>query len=462
MVDDEPRIRRIMRTTLTAAGYEIDDAKTGEEALEKLRAFRPDLILLDVNMPGMSGLEACRAIRADSEVAVIMLTVRNSERDKVDALDAGADDFVTKPFSTPELMAPNSRGAAPCAGGALRVGAAPCGPLLIDFGARTVSNAVRTAHLTPKELDLLRYLTQHTNEVVPHRQLLQAVWGPDYGDQVEYLRVFIKNLRRKIEANPDDPQVITTEPWIGYRFNAAAPHSESPRRLWNLYGFSMTSSWVRFYLRRWKEATHAIRSWKRQSPAARHGDPDRRIIRRHLHAPECTPSPPLRMAGALARGGCPGITLLARRSCPFRCRWPIRRSPSISTSGSFRHRRRVAAWTRPSPSISAGTARALVSMLTAALRGRSSAGAAWWRRRKIRLARDLRRAGHEVIVVSRSNYAGHCLRCIRLFRCCRLGIYQGLRQALERYQWTMSLPVLYPPGCSSTCSMRCCVRSGSE
>jgi two-component system KDP operon response regulator KdpE len=224
VVDDEPRIRRIMRTTLTAAGYEIEDAKTGEEALEKLRAFRPDLILLDVNMPGMSGLEACRAIRADSEVAVIMLTVRNSERDKVEALDAGADDFVTKPFSTPELMA-RIRAALrrlppPSGSGQLRVG-----PLLIDFGARTVSNAVRTAHLTPKELDLLRYLTQHTNEVVPHRQLLQAVWGPDYGDQVEYLRVFIKNLRRKIEANPDDPQVITTEPWIGYRFNAAAPHS---------------------------------------------------------------------------------------------------------------------------------------------------------------------------------------------------------------------------------------------
>src|SRR4051812_26662872 len=201
-----------MRTTLTAAGYEVEDAKTGEEALDKLRGFRPDLILLDVNMPGMSGLEACRALRSGSEVAIIMLTVRNSERDKVEALDAGADDFVTKPFSTPELMA-RIRAAL------RRVPALPSGSdqqirvgsLTIDFTARTVSNAGSIAHLTPKELDLLRYLTQHAGEVVPHRQLLQAVWGPDYGDQVEYLRVFIKNLRRKIEVSPDNPLIITTE-----------------------------------------------------------------------------------------------------------------------------------------------------------------------------------------------------------------------------------------------------------
>ena len=120
MVDDEPRIRRIMRTTLTAAGYEVDDAKTGEEALEKVRAFRPDLVLLDINMPGMGGLEACRAIRADTDIAVIMLTVRNSEKDKVEALDAGADDFVTKPFSTPELMARIRAALRRVAGGAPR------------------------------------------------------------------------------------------------------------------------------------------------------------------------------------------------------------------------------------------------------------------------------------------------------------------------------------------------------
>jgi two-component system KDP operon response regulator KdpE len=208
-----------MRTTLTGAGYEVDDAKTGEETLVKVREFRPDLVLLDINMPGMGGLDTCRAIRADANVAIIMLTVRNSEADKVEALDAGADDFVTKPFSTPELLARiratlRRLPVSPSSPVRLRVGA-----LVIDFGARTVSNGKVSAHLTPKELDLLRYLTQHANEAVPHRELLQAVWGPDYGDQVDYLRVFIKNLRKKIESNPEHPEYITTEPWVGYRFN---------------------------------------------------------------------------------------------------------------------------------------------------------------------------------------------------------------------------------------------------
>ena len=219
VVDDEPQIRRIMRTALTGAGYEIDDAKTGEEALEKVREYRPDLVLLDINMPGMSGLAACRAIRADTNIAIIMLTVRDSEADKVGALDAGADDFVTKPFSTPELLA-RIRAAlrrlpvTQASPAKLRVG-----QLEIDFTARTVSNRGVSAHLTPKELDILRYLTQHPNEAVSHRELLQAVWGPDYGDQVDYLRVFIKNLRKKIELNSEHPEYITTEPWVGYRFN---------------------------------------------------------------------------------------------------------------------------------------------------------------------------------------------------------------------------------------------------
>ena len=219
VVDDEPQIRRIMRTTLTSAGYEVDDAKTGEEALLKVREFRPDLVLLDINMPGMGGLAACRAMRKDANLAIIMLTVHNTEAAKVETLDAGADDFVTNPYSTPELLAriraalrrlPVPQSAA----SRLHIG-----ELTIDFTARTVTNGAATTHLTPKELDLLRYLTQHANEAVPHRELLQAVWGPDYGDQVEYLRVFIKSLRKKIEPNPDHPQYITTEPWVGYRFN---------------------------------------------------------------------------------------------------------------------------------------------------------------------------------------------------------------------------------------------------
>jgi two-component system KDP operon response regulator KdpE len=220
VIDDEPQIRRTLRAALTAAGYEVDDARTGEQGLEKVREYRPDLVLLDINMPGMGGLAACRAIRADTGVGIIMLTVRNSEQDKIEALDAGADDFVTKPFSTPELLAriraalrrvPASSQSTPA-----RV---TVGRLTIDFSARTVFNGTATSHLTPKELDLIRYLIQHANEAVRHRELLQAVWGPDYGDQVDYLRVFVRNLRKKVETNPDQPEYITTEPWVGYRFN---------------------------------------------------------------------------------------------------------------------------------------------------------------------------------------------------------------------------------------------------
>ena len=198
----------------------MDDAKNGEQALEKVREYRPDLVLLDINMPGLGGLAACRAIRADAGVGIIMLTVRNSEEDKIEALDAGADDFITKPFSMPELLA-RIRAAL------RRIPASPqsaqarlrVGSLVIDFTARTVFNGSATSHLTPKELDLIRYLTQHANQAVRHRELLQAVWGPDYGDQVDYLRVFIRNLRKKVETNPDHPEYITTEPWVGYRFN---------------------------------------------------------------------------------------------------------------------------------------------------------------------------------------------------------------------------------------------------
>lgn len=225
VVDDEPQIRRIMRTALTTAGYEVEDAKTGEDALGKLRDYRPDLVLLDINMPGMGGLAACRAIRADPNVAIVMLTVHNTEAAKVEALDAGADDFVSKPFSTPELLA-RIRAVL------RRVPAAQSSPsrlriddLTIDFVARSVTQGMTTAHLTPKELDLLRYLTQHANEAVSHRELLQAVWGPDYGDQVDYLRAFIKSLRKKIELNPDHPQYIATEPWVGYRFKGTPESS---------------------------------------------------------------------------------------------------------------------------------------------------------------------------------------------------------------------------------------------
>ena len=219
VIDDEPQIRRIMRTTLITAGYEVDDTKTAEEGLEKVREFRPDLVLLDINMPGMGGLAACREIRADPNVAIIMLTVHNTEAAKVEALDAGADDFVTKPFSTPELLARIRAALRRIPAGQSAPSRLRIGEITIDFAARTVARGTSNAHLTPKELDLLRYLTQHANEAVPHRELLQAVWGPDYGDQVDYLRAFIKSLRKKVEPDPEHPQYIMTEPWIGYRFN---------------------------------------------------------------------------------------------------------------------------------------------------------------------------------------------------------------------------------------------------
>jgi two-component system, OmpR family, KDP operon response regulator KdpE len=221
VIDDEPQIRRLMRTTLVSAGYEVDDARTGEDGLEKVAVYHPDLVLLDINMPGMGGLATCEALRMDKNIAIIMLTVRDSEADKVAALDAGADDFITKPFSTPELLARIRAALRRVPVSQASPAKIQIGTLVIDFVDRTVSRGGKPAHLTPKELDLLRYLTQHPNQVVSHRELLQAIWGPDYGSQVDYLRVFIKNLRKKIEKNPDRPEFITTEPWVGYRFNGS-------------------------------------------------------------------------------------------------------------------------------------------------------------------------------------------------------------------------------------------------
>ncbi|MGD0920129.1 MAG: response regulator transcription factor [Terriglobia bacterium] len=225
-VDDEPQIRRVMRTTLAARGYEVDDARSGEEALEKLRAGRYDLVLLDINMPGMGGVETCRTIRQERhgvELAIIMLTVRSAENDKIEALDAGADDYVTKPFSTPELLA-RIRAALrrmPLTG--LEPPRINLDDVEIDFESRQVKRHGREVRLTPKEFDLLRYFVTHPNKAIPHRELLQAVWGPDYGDELEYLRVFINQLRKKIEPQPSKPKYLLTEPWVGYRFQFPQP-----------------------------------------------------------------------------------------------------------------------------------------------------------------------------------------------------------------------------------------------
>jgi len=220
IVDDDPQIRRTLRATLVPQGYAVSDARSGEEALEKLRAEKTDVVLLDLHMPGMGGLAACREIRRYSDVAIIVLTVRDAETDKVQALDAGADDYITKPFGTPELLA-RIRAAL------RRLSPSPdTGPkalhlegLTIDFAARRVHVRNGDVRLTPKEFDLLRYLVSNANVVVPHRKILQAVWGPDYGDEVEYLRVFMNHLRKKIEPNPARPKYLLTEPWVGYRFS---------------------------------------------------------------------------------------------------------------------------------------------------------------------------------------------------------------------------------------------------
>src|ERR1700689_5003496 len=212
IVDDEPQIRRVLRTTLTSQGYTVAEARTGDEALEQIRVERPDLILLDVNMPGISGLETCREIRASSDIPIIMLTVRGTEKDKVQALDAGADDYVTKPFGSEELMArirAGLRRAAPAESMPPFVSS----ELKIDFEKRVVSLKGQAVRLTPKEFELLRHLVANQGKAQGHRRLLQAVWGPDYGEETEYLRVFINQLRKKIEPDPKNPRYIHTEPW---------------------------------------------------------------------------------------------------------------------------------------------------------------------------------------------------------------------------------------------------------
>ncbi len=217
VVDDEPQIRRTMRTTLSEHGYSIVEARTGEEALGKFSAERPDLVLLDMNMPGMDGLETCREIRSGSDVPIIMLTVRNAERDKVRALDAGADDYVVKPFGIQELLA-RIRAALRRSSANLSAVVVTSKELNIDFEKRLIEVRGRPIHLAPKEFNLLGVLVRNHGKPVSHRRLLQAVWGPEYGNETEYLRVTINQLRKKIEPDPAKPQYILTEPWIGYRF----------------------------------------------------------------------------------------------------------------------------------------------------------------------------------------------------------------------------------------------------
>ncbi|HVS88769.1 MAG TPA: response regulator transcription factor [Candidatus Acidoferrum sp.] len=217
VVDDEPQIRRVMRSTLSSQGYTVTEAKTGEEALDSIRKERPDLVLLDVNMPGMGGIETCREIRRSSDAPIIMLTVRKAERDKVLALDAGADDYVVKPFGMEELLA-RIRASLRRSSPGDAIPAFVSRDVTIDFESRRLTVRGRDVHLTPKEFDVLKYLVANLGKPLTHRRLLQAVWGPDYGEETENLRVVINQLRKKIESDPAQPKFILTEPWVGYRF----------------------------------------------------------------------------------------------------------------------------------------------------------------------------------------------------------------------------------------------------
>jgi two-component system KDP operon response regulator KdpE len=216
VVDDEAQITRVLRTALSAQGYDVRTANDPEEALLLFAEWSPDLVVTDLMMPGISGVELCQKIRASAATPIIVLSVRDQERVKVEALDAGADDYVTKPFSIQELLA---RVRAHLRRAPDRTPEAPIenGDFVIDAGAYTATVNGRSLHLTPTEFQLLLYLARHAGKAVSHRALLTAVWGSQSAHQPEYLRVFIGQLRRKLEVE-DGKQYIQTEPWIGYRF----------------------------------------------------------------------------------------------------------------------------------------------------------------------------------------------------------------------------------------------------
>jgi len=219
VVDDESQITRVLRTSLSSQGYDIRVANDGETALEIMKDWTPDLVITDLSMPNMDGLELCRRLRPATKIPIIVLSVRGEEKTKVQALDAGADDYVTKPFGIEELLArvrANLRRAPAAENG--QAALIEIGDFRIDLAAHKVTVCSREVHLTPKEFDLLTYLARHPGKVVTHRNLLSAIWGGQNTEQVEYLRVFVGQLRKKLEPETSSPRYIVTEPWVGYRF----------------------------------------------------------------------------------------------------------------------------------------------------------------------------------------------------------------------------------------------------
>jgi two-component system KDP operon response regulator KdpE len=229
VVDDEPQIRRVLRATLSSSGYDVIEAKDGQEAVDMVMRERPALILMDVNMPVMNGLEACSKIRLSFDGPIIMVTVRNSEHDKILALDSGADDFVVKPFATGELLA-RIRAALRRSAAEEQLPKIETRELSVDLENRRVEVRGERVHLGPKEFDVLRVLMIHQGKPLTHKKILQTVWGPDHGEETENLRVVINQLRKKIEKDSARPRYILTEPWLGYRFQFPDVASERPPR----------------------------------------------------------------------------------------------------------------------------------------------------------------------------------------------------------------------------------------
>ena len=218
IVDDEPSILATMAPLLRAKGYEVATATTGYAALEAVDRQPPQLVILDLTLPDLDGIEVCRRLREGRAIPIVVLSARGAEPDKVAALDGGADDYVTKPFGAEELLARirvalrRTETAPPPSGPIMR------GDLTIDVDRRRVTRGAEEIRLTPKEFELLVFLAQHPGRVLTHRTILKAIWGPNAVDQPEHLRVLVNALRRKIERDPAKPQYILTEPWVGYRF----------------------------------------------------------------------------------------------------------------------------------------------------------------------------------------------------------------------------------------------------
>ena len=222
VVDDEPQITRVLRTSLSSQGYDIRVANDGETALEIMKDWTPDLVITDLSMPNMDGLELCRRLRLSMKMPIIVLSVKGEERTKVQALDAGADDYVTKPFGIEELLARVRVGLRRAPVESEQASAIEIGAFRIDLAAHKVTIGSRDVHLTPKEFELLVYLARHPGRVITHRALLSAIWGGHSTEQVEYVRVFVGQLRKKLEPEASSPRYIVTEPWVGYRFEPGA------------------------------------------------------------------------------------------------------------------------------------------------------------------------------------------------------------------------------------------------